>query len=95
MTTIHKILIKKFWNEYEGKMNGGYGTLHWKQLLNEELLPKLIDDTLAFKENLTKHNNDLKKVCPKCKGKMDYEEYWCCNNKGCIDEGIGKPIIKS
>ena len=57
MTTIHKILIKKFWNEYEGKMNGGYGTLHWKQLLNEELLPKLIDDTLAFKENLTKHNS--------------------------------------
>ena len=77
------------------------------QKINQEILSNLdkdIDDLrrlnqtvmLELTENLTKHNNDFKKVCPECNG----EGY------GYIDKGItavtcpkcngtGKPAQKS
>lgn len=52
---------------------------------------------MAVGENLTKHNNDLKKVCPICKGKGFTIDFVNENHTTQCDEcgGTGKPIIKS
>ena len=60
----------------------------------DDFLHNLADMLFRLKENLTKHNNDLKKVCLQCGGTgiMGNEE----NNAECDScLGTDKPIIKS
>jgi len=60
-----------------------------KEMTNEQ-----IDELLFFEQNFTKHNNDLKKLCPKCGGKgeiksakkdlngYDLEDCTVCDGQG-------------
>ena len=47
-------------------------------------LSLILEVLLDIRENLTKHNNDFKKVCPKCNGKG---KYW-------LDPSITRPTGK-
>ena len=64
----------------------------------------LCDEGVAYRlvlgklENLTKHNREINKSsnkkCPECGNPMDREEYLCCNNSKCINEGVMQKLKK-
>ena len=71
--------------------------IQWDDIFDDE--DESIDVTveLAYKcinriENFTKHNNDLKKVCPKCSWEMILKE----NGYNCLcGYSEGKPSLES
>jgi len=59
---------------------------------NQKLILEVL---LDIRENLTKHNNDFKKVCPECSGEGKLHSRGHADVDCILCGGTGKPIPKS